>query len=212
MKYLMNHLKSIFIMAVLWCSAVSSFAQEMQMAGMNGMAGMKESKNVFVSMMDSMMAKMDKVPKGQSASKTFISQMIPHHEGAIAMAEYEIKHGKNFEMIQLAKSIKAEQKSELTQMRLLLNQIDPAETAPRNFDKEMDKSMEIMMNNMPAEKLLRETDHAFARVMLPHHQAAVDMARILLKYPENNQVSAFARQLISNEQIEIEQMSVYLNK
>lgn len=213
MKYLTNHLKAVFSVGILWQGiVVSSFAQEMHMHGMEGMAGMKENKNVFISIMDTMMTNMDKVPKGQSASKTFISQMIPHHEGAIAMAEYEIKHGKNFEMIQLAKSIKAEQKSELIQMRLLLSQINPDEKVSKYFDDEMDKSMEVMMNNMPAEKSLKETDHAFAKVMLPHHQAAVDMARALLKYPENDNVSAFARQLISDEQIEIEQMSNYLNK
>jgi uncharacterized protein (DUF305 family) len=213
MKYLSNYLKALGSVIILWpCTAVSSFAQEMHMTGMAGMAGMKQSKNVFVSIMDSMMIRMDKVPKGQSAPKTFISQMIPHHEAAIAMADYEIKHGENFEMLQLAKSIKAEQQSELTQMSLLLNQTSTNEKASKYFDNEMYKSMEMMMRNMPAEKSLKETDRAFAQVMLPHHQAAVDMARALLKYPENEQISAFARKLISDEQIEIEQMSTYLNK
>ena len=193
----------------LQCIAFSSYAQEMHMAGM---AGMKENKNVFVSIMDTMMTSMEKVPGSQSASRTFISQMIPHHQGAIAMAEYEIKHGKNFDMIQLAKSIKAEQQSELIQMKLLMNQTESAAEAPKNLDKEFDKSMETMMNNMPSEHVLKDTDHAFALVMLPHHQAAIDMARVLLKHPGDVTVSAFARKLISDEQIEIEQMSHYLNK
>lgn len=216
MKNSINRSRTLFTMLVLWVSTTAyASAQHMHMAGMSGMAGMPgmdNKKNVFIAMMDTMMMKMDKVPKGQSAARTFVDQMMPHHEGAISMANYEIKHGKNFDMIQLAKSIKAEQQSELQQMKILLAQLSTKETVPPHFDQDMDKSMEVMMDHMPAEKSLKDTDHAFARVMLPHHQAAVDMARALLKYPVNNQVAAFARQLISNEQIEIEQMSTYLHK
>jgi len=206
----MNYLRTVVIMILFSIAAnSSSFAQGMNMAGMQGMT---ETKNKFISIMDTMMMKMDQVPKGQSASALFVFQMIPHHEGAIAMADYEINNGKSFEMIQLAKSIKAEQQTELGQMKLLLQQINPSDVAPHTFNKKLNKTMEIMMVNMPAEKSIGDTDHAFAQIMLPHHQAAIDMARVLLKYPVNHQVAAFGRQLISNEQIEIEQMSTYLIK
>ncbi|MET1055095.1 MAG: DUF305 domain-containing protein [Pedobacter sp.] len=210
MKYLHTNLRTVLMMVSFAAGLTTSvYAQDMHM---HGMAGMTSNNNVFVDIMNTMMMKMDEVPDGQSASKTFISQMMPHHEGAIAMADYEIRNGKNFDMIQLAKSIKAEQQSELVQMKLLLLQIDHTEQRPSMYGKEMDITMQTMMKNMPAEKLLQDTDISFARVMLPHHQAAVDMARVILKYPENDQVSAFAKQLISNEQIEIEQMSNYINK
>lgn len=202
---------AIRLFVLVSATVTSSSAQEMHMAGMAGMDDMGPKKNVFVAMMDTMMMKMADAPKGQSAAMIFVYQMIPHHEGAIAMANYEILHGKNFEMIQLAKSIKAEQQTELLQMQILLKQTDTETKAPQHFAEEMDKSMEKMMTNMPSANILKDTDHAFAKVMLPHHQAAVDMARTLLKYPENAQVSAFAKQLISDEQIEIEQMSTYLN-
>src|SRR5471030_1266408 len=64
-----------------------------------------QSKNIYLLMMDTMMIQMDKVPPVTSPESDFLYQMIPHHEGAIAMAGYEIAHGQNFEMIQLAKSI-----------------------------------------------------------------------------------------------------------
>jgi uncharacterized protein (DUF305 family) len=161
-------------------------------------------------MMDSMMVQMDKAASTISAETDFVSQMIPHHEGAVAMAKYMIQHGKNFEMMQLAKSILAEQQSELQQMRIWLMKHQVTEPSlPKGFKQEMDNTMSTMMDNMPAPDKLNDTDHAFALVMIPHHQAAIDMAKVVLKYANDQQTIAFARQLISNEQVEIEQMIAY---
>jgi uncharacterized protein (DUF305 family) len=63
---------------------------------------------------------------------------------------------------------------------------------------------------MPANNLLTGTDRAFARVMIPHHQAAIDMAKVIIKFTKDHQTNAFAKSIISSEKIEIEQMSAYL--
>ena len=47
----------------------------------------------------------------------FAKGMIPHHQGAIAMAEVEKKYGKNKEMRQLATQIKQAQAPEIVQMQ-----------------------------------------------------------------------------------------------
>jgi uncharacterized protein (DUF305 family) len=39
------------------------------------------------------------------ADKDFVSHMIPHHQGAIEMAEAELKYGKDPELKRLAKNI-----------------------------------------------------------------------------------------------------------
>ena len=72
--------------------------------------------------------------------------------------------------------------------------------------------METMMAQMPSSDKLTNTDYAFAAVMIPHHQAAVDMAGIILTHGTDLQALAFAKGLVSNEQIEIEQLSSYLKK
>jgi len=83
---------------------------------------MSSEKNIFLAMMDTMMIKMKEIPTDRSTENVFIGQMIPHHEGAIEMANYEIKKGKDFRMIQLAKSILAEQTDEVQQMKFWLKQ------------------------------------------------------------------------------------------
>jgi uncharacterized protein (DUF305 family) len=97
--------------------------QEMKMHQMH-----IHEQNIFLKMMDTMMMKMEGASKENPLTKNFLSQMIPHHAGAIEMAKYQVQYGKDFAMIQLAKSIEAEQNIEVQQMKLLLKKT-PADTA-----------------------------------------------------------------------------------
>ena len=169
------------------------------------------TKQVYLTMMDTMMVRMADAPVGNSPATIFLNQMILHHQGAIAMANYEIIHGKNGEMIQLAKSIRVEQKSEIEQMQLWLKQTSANGTPiPPMFQLAMDQTMDVMMKTMPLTHALTDIDKAFAAVMKPHHQAAIDMAKVLLQYSGNGPVNAYARQLMANQQIDIDQMSDFL--
>jgi uncharacterized protein (DUF305 family) len=196
-------------MALIFISR-SAIAQQMKM---HDMEPSKIQKNVFLGMMDTMMAKMDHATTGETVGTQFMLQMIPHHEGAIEMAEYEIQHGKDFTMIQLAKSIVAEQRNEVNQMQIWLNK-SLADTAKITefFTKSFNQTMVVMMQNMPAKSNLTNNDHAFAAIMIPHHQAAIDMARVVLKFTTDQKVAAYSKHIISAEQVEIEQMLLFLKK
>ncbi len=67
-------------------------------------------------------ADMDKLKaaEGAEASKLFLTQMIAHHEGAVAMAKSEVTDGKNADAVALAKSIVASQENEIKDMKDLL--------------------------------------------------------------------------------------------
>lgn len=58
--------------------------------------------------------------EGTEAAKLFLSQMIAHHEGAVEMANAEVRSGKNAEATQLAKDIAASQTDEIQEMKELL--------------------------------------------------------------------------------------------
>ena len=53
-------------------------------------------------------------------------------------------------------------------------------------------------------------DAAFLCSMIPHHQGAVDMARVAVKFGKDPFVSMFAQEIISTQEREIAEMSNWL--
>lgn len=174
------------------------------------------SENVFLKMMDTMMTAMDAAPLDAAAEGNFLRQMIPHHEGAVEMAKYEIAHGKDPQMLQLAKSILVEQQGEIAEMQamLLFYPFKGSEQPSPEYNAAMSAAMNTMMSATPTDSQLsgNSVDCAFAQVMLPHHKAAVDMAAALLRFNSQGQVATYALRIISDQQIEIEQMATYISK
>ncbi|GGV23033.1 MULTISPECIES: DUF305 domain-containing protein [Paenarthrobacter] len=58
--------------------------------------------------------------QGTEAAKLYLTQMITHHEGAVAMAKTEIAQGKYPEAIQLGRDIVTSQEREIQDMKGLL--------------------------------------------------------------------------------------------
>jgi len=52
----------------------------------------------------------------------------------------------------------------------------------------------------------------FVRLMLPHHQAAIDMAKTELIYGKDPQMRRLAQEIITDQQLEIELMQRWLKK
>ena len=88
------------------------------MPGMGGMPGMDDMGGMGM-MSDSDMDAL-KNADGVQASKLFLTQMIQHHQGAITMAQNEIKNGQNPDAIALANSISTSQQKEIDTMNQIL--------------------------------------------------------------------------------------------
>ena len=77
---------------------------------------------------------------------------------------------------------------------------------------EMDMSM-AEMSEMLEGKTGAELEKAFIVGMIPHHQGAVDMAKVLLKDKKTSaEMKKFAEQIISAQEGEIEMMNDWLMK
>lgn len=74
--------------------------------------------------MDGMMSEEDmqalEDATGADASRLFLEQMIAHHEGAITMAQDEVRDGQNADAVALAETIIDAQTSEITTMEEIL--------------------------------------------------------------------------------------------
>jgi uncharacterized protein (DUF305 family) len=80
------------------------------MDGMDGMSGMMSEED---------MTALNNA-QGVEASKLFLTQMIQHHQGAITMAQNEIKSGQYPATVALARSIVTSQQQEITTMQGIL--------------------------------------------------------------------------------------------
>ncbi|MGF6775283.1 DUF305 domain-containing protein [Paraburkholderia sp. GAS334] len=87
---------------------------------------MSENDEAMTKMMNDMSIK----PTG-NVDEDFVAMMIPHHQGAIDMAQAELRHGHNEQLRRIAQEIVVEQQQEIVAMRVALNQpLPPSAPAP----------------------------------------------------------------------------------
>jgi Domain of unknown function (DUF305) len=73
-------------------------------------------------------------------------------------------------------------------------------------------SMDKMHIAMKAVEPSGDSDVDFVRLMLPHHQAAIDMAKTQLLYGKDPQMRRLAQEIITDQQSEIELMQLWLKQ
>lgn len=91
-----------------------------------------------------------------------------------------------------------------------------AQTANTNSQKNewsaLLASSHRMHTSMASVSKSSDNDANFVRLMLPHHQAAIDMARAQLLYGKDPQVRRLAQEIITDQQSEVELMQLWLKK
>jgi uncharacterized protein (DUF305 family) len=92
------------------------------------------SEAPFLSEMDASMARMHGAmmvrPDGD-VDRDFVAMMVPHHQGAIDMAQAELRYGRNEQLRRIAQEIIVEQQQEIAAMRLALGQtLPPSHPSP----------------------------------------------------------------------------------
>src|SRR6266404_3795308 len=85
-------------------------------------------------------------------------------------------------------------------------------TTPESKWSELLGSMQVMHVAMTTLQPTGDNDADFVRLMLPHHQAAIDMAKTQLLYGQDSQMRTLAQEIITDQQSEIDLMQLWLKQ
>jgi hypothetical protein len=113
-----------------------------------GMAGMDHSNMDHGSMgMGSKgMAKQMVMENGEYSDEAFIDAMVPHHQGAIAMAEVALKNAEHEEIKQLSRNIVSTQQAEIEELKAIKKEEYGTSEVPMEMGPEQMRGMGMMMN------------------------------------------------------------------
>ena len=78
------------------------------------------------------------------------------------------------------------------------------------FARDMHDEMQAMMRAMETAPMSGDPDRDFLAMMIPHHQGAVDMARLALAHGRDPLTRQLAEEIIANQQAEIASMRARL--
>jgi uncharacterized protein (DUF305 family) len=148
-----------------------------------------------------------------NADTDFVRGMIPHHQGAVDVAEIVLKFGKDDEVRKLATDIITAQKAEITQMQAWLQKNGNAAAGPKaaeiieaydDINAEMHKEMNAGLTGNP--------DMDFMGGMIPHHEGAVEMAKVILRYGNDAELRKLAEEVVRSQTAEIVMMIGWLRR
>jgi uncharacterized protein (DUF305 family) len=152
--------------------------------------------------------------EGKPFDLQFIDKMIPHHQGALMSSEHMISTSKRPEIRLLYENIQKSQSEQIEQMQewrkewypdagQLLGMMGDGQTGSMMGSGMMDGSMQGMMGG-------NALDTMFLKMMIPHHQMAVDMSEEALSKAEHPELRNLAQEIRDEQSSEIELMQEYL--
>jgi uncharacterized protein (DUF305 family) len=155
------------------------------------------------------------------ADVLFATEMIPHHQQAVAMAELAPAHGASRPVQAVASQISAEQVPEIAQLRGMLAEWGQAAPAaaptpapmggmPGMGGGSLTDAAPGMMTDAEMTRLEAATgptfDRAFLQMMITHHQGALTMAKAELADGRDPDATLMAQNISDAQQASIELM------
>jgi uncharacterized protein (DUF305 family) len=167
--------------------------------------------------MDTMMTNMTVRPTG-NVDIDFVAIMVPHHQGAIGMAQAELLYGHNQQLIWIAQGVIIQEMQEIAAMHSAIEQSYEADwiVQPQSSVREKIRALKHeaaylsligsavnrMMKDMNVHAL-GDVDRDFSAMMIPHHQGGISMAQAELRYGHNAELARLAQEIIVDQQQDI---------
>ncbi len=158
------------------------------------------------------------IDRNTEVDKSFIEMMIPHHQGAVEMAQMAVNKAKNPEVKKLAESIIKDQKREIGQMRTWYKQWYGAEVPITGMNMQVHHGMgQEMMQVMHYQEMMDQEmmvalknasnfEREFLRQMISHHEMALMMAGMVVDGAVHPETRKLASSIIKSQSAEINKM------
>jgi uncharacterized protein (DUF305 family) len=164
---------------------------------------------------------MSKMSRDMNAAMTgdpdidFAAMMIAHHQGAIDMAKVQLEYGRDPELRKLSGEIIKAQEREIAFMKdWLAKHPRPTDTSHAHH---MPSSMAYMAGMATMDKdmnaaMTGDPDRDFVVMMIPHHQGAIDMAKVQLEHGKDAELHRLSGEIIKAQEGEIAFMKDWLTR
>lgn len=151
------------------------------------------------------MARQMVMEDGEYSDERFIDAMVPHHQGAIEMAEVALKNAEHEEIRSLADDIVSAQEAEIEELKTIKEEEFGTSEIPMEMNPEEMQSMGMTLD--PQQLANQEPfDKAFIDAMIPHHESAIEMAQVAQSESDIPEIQNLSRNIIEAQQREISQM------
>jgi uncharacterized protein (DUF305 family) len=170
------------------------------------------------------------VCRGFLTDREYLEHMIPHHQVAVDVSIDLMKKTKSANMKEILRKLIYNQKMEIILMKTMIGYLPT--NISTGFSKyfEPNRSDNIKPNvlglsdtfcdphffdpeaHMEHMKHMKLDDKMYIHHMIPHHQVAVDMSKVLIKNTKNDFMLYLAYRIIRNQSAEIVYLNYLLNK
>ena len=163
--------------------------------------------------------------RGYLTDKEYLDHMIPHHQVAVDISVMLQKNTKNPKMQEILRKLLWTQNYEIDVMKYYQNNLPNNDMSIDDIQMnrtyritrgDLTKPNEIYLTNtycdphffepekhMEHMKHMKLTDKMYIEHMIPHHQVAVDMSKVLLQNTNNDFMIYLANRIIKSQQDEI---------
>ncbi|MGV3706481.1 MAG: DUF305 domain-containing protein [Arcticibacter sp.] len=194
---------------VLSLASLLFFAQACSKDDDNQITIQEHDKNQMMIIMHQMMDKMNAMQMTKDPDNDFAMMMKMHHQGAIDMANAELKSGTDATMKAIAQKMITAQTQEIAQLNTFV-QGHAAHLNVPEFDTKMMMGMEKMGRNADLQIINGRIDHDFAILMTGHHQSAIEMSKMELDYGTHAEMKTMASKIIEDQEKEIKELQEWL--
>ena len=147
---------------------------------------------------------------GNPVDRAFVADMIPHHEDAVQMAQIAQRRGSSDFVKKIADDIVKTQNAEISTMRAANRRLkaDGVTKGSLGVPEHM-----MGMDDDPASlNTAKPFDRAFIRMMIPHHEGALDMAKAEIAKGKDPELKQLAKDIVKAQEREIAQMREHLGE